>query len=151
MIAAEAPTFVRDILEQRPETIGEEVRGRLQAGLEVKASEYIRALEQRRVVERAYEQAIAAFDAFVLPTSPVTAEPIDAAEQAALKFRNTGTFDNTRQPTTSVPNGFDSDGLPTSLMVAAAQFNHAMALRIAHTYQQATDFHTRRPGPLGKV
>jgi aspartyl-tRNA(Asn)/glutamyl-tRNA(Gln) amidotransferase subunit A len=39
----------------------------------------------------------------------------------------------------------DDDGLPTGLMISAAKFNDAQVLRIAHAYQQATDFHRSRP------
>ena len=108
--------------------------------------DYTLALDQRKLVERCFEQALGNFDAYVVPTSPVTAEPIEDGERGVTrKFRNTSTFDNTHQPSTSVPNGFDEDGLPTSLMITSALFDDAMALRIAHAYQEATDFHTRRP------
>ena len=146
ILAAEAAAQMRETLEQRPYLIGELVRTRLQSGLEIKAIDYTLALEQRKLVERSFEQALADFDAFVVPTSPLTAEPIEDGErQVTMKFRNTSTFDNTHQPSTSVPNGFDADGLPTGLMITSALFDDAMALRIAHGYQEATDFHTRRP------
>ena len=45
----------------------------------------------------------------------------------------------------SVPNGFDSEGLPTGLMISGAQWTDAKVMRIAQAYQQATDFHTKRP------
>ncbi len=146
LLAAEAPTHILDVLKNRPQTISPDIRERLQRGQEIKATDYILALQQRKEIERRFEQAIANLDAFLMPTSSLTAEPIEEDEpQVMLKFRNTSTFDNTRQPATSVPNGFDADGLPTSLMVVAAQFNDAMALRIAHAYQGATDFHAQRP------
>ncbi|MEE8422122.1 MAG: amidase, partial [Dehalococcoidia bacterium] len=146
ILAAEAASYMRETLEHRPQLIGELVRNRLEFGLDVKAIDYTRALEQRKLVERQFERGLANFDAYVVPTSPVTAEPIEEGERGVqLKFRNTSTFDNTHQPSMSVPNGFDDDGLPTSLMVTAAKFNDAMALRIAYAYQHSTAFHTRRP------
>ena len=146
ILAAEAAAYMRETLEQRPYLIGELVRNRLLSGVEIKAMDYTLALDQRKLVERSFEQALGNFDAYVIPTSPVTAEPIEDGERGVtLKFRNTSTFDITHQPSTSVPNGFDEDGLPTSLMITSALFDDAMALRIAHAYQEATDFHTRRP------
>ncbi|MDP6605262.1 MAG: amidase [Dehalococcoidia bacterium] len=146
ILAAEAAAYMRETLEQRPQLIGELVRNRLQFGLDIKAIDYTAALEQRKLVERQFERALGEFDAYVVPTSPLTAEPIEDGERSVqLKFRNTSTFDNTHQPSMSVPNGFDEDGLPTSLMITSALFDDAMALRIAHAYQQVTDFHTRRP------
>ena len=146
IMAAEAAAYMREILEKRPQSIGELVRTRLQTGLDIKAIDYTLALDHRKIVEQRFERALDNFDAYIVPTSPLTAERIDDEEgQVVLKFRNTSTFDHTHQPSTSVPNGFDEDGLPTGLMITSAKFNDAMALRVAHAYQQATDFHTRRP------
>jgi aspartyl-tRNA(Asn)/glutamyl-tRNA(Gln) amidotransferase subunit A len=48
-------------------------------------------------------------------------------------------------PGVSVPCGL-VDGLPTGLQVIAPRFMDARALRVAHAYEQATDWHTLRPG-----
>ncbi|MFN8639607.1 MAG: amidase, partial [Dehalococcoidia bacterium] len=89
------------------------------------------------------------FDGYVLPTCPAVAEPIapDPTNEppTPLKFRNTGVFDQSHQPAISVPNGLDAEGLPTGLQIASAKFNDVLALRVGHAYQQATDFHLRRP------
>jgi aspartyl-tRNA(Asn)/glutamyl-tRNA(Gln) amidotransferase subunit A len=151
IIVVEGASYIEPILRGTPLAIGELVRTRMSRGLEIPATVYARALEARKDIEARYERALAegGFDAYVLPTSPITAEPIgeDAHTEAepALKFRNTSVFDNTHQPSVSVPNGFDHDGMPTGLMVSTALFQDGLALRIAHAYQQATDFHTRRP------
>ena len=151
IIGAEAASYIREVLAARPEAIGEPLRGRLQAGLEMKAADYAGWLEMRKRVEQRYQAALAGagFHAYVLPTSPIVAEPIaeDPTEEQpmASKFRNTSVFDHSRQPATSLPNGRDADGMPTGLMIAAAQFDDATALRIAHAHQQATDFHSARP------
>ena len=151
ILRAEASSYIRPILERRPESIGEPVRGRLLSGLESKAVDYATALETRKHVEARFEAALTdgALDGYVVPTSPVTAEPIaedpTVEEPPESKFRNTAVFDITRQPAISVPNGFDAEGLPTGLMFAAGQFHDAVALRLAHGYQRATDFHLQRP------
>ncbi|MCC6236057.1 MAG: amidase [Dehalococcoidia bacterium] len=149
ILSVEAASYIDDVLARRPGAIGEPVRNRLLAALEVRAVEYAKALETRKRVERAYEAALGRFDAYVLPTSPMVPDEIandPAAEPATpLKFRNTSVFDHSHQPALSVPNGFDVDGLPTGLQFAAAMFNDALVLRLGHAYQLATDFHTRRP------
>jgi aspartyl-tRNA(Asn)/glutamyl-tRNA(Gln) amidotransferase subunit A len=48
-------------------------------------------------------------------------------------------------PGVSVPCGFDSRGLPIGLQLIGKPFDEATLLRAAHTYEQATDWHTRRP------
>lgn len=129
--------------------VAEPQRRRMLRGLETPVADYIRALEFRKQVEAAYEAGLDGIDAYLAPTSPIVAEPIadDPTEEAppASKFRNTSVFDNTHQPSISVPNGFDADGLPTGLMISTGLFEDAKALRIAHAYQQATDFHRQSP------
>jgi aspartyl-tRNA(Asn)/glutamyl-tRNA(Gln) amidotransferase subunit A len=129
--------------------VAEPQRRRMLRGLETPVASYIRALEFRKVVEARYEAGLEGIDAYLAPTSPIVAEPIaeDPSEETppASKFRNTSVFDNTHQPSISVPNGFDPDGLPTGLMISTALFEDAKALRIGHAYQQATDFHRQAP------
>jgi aspartyl-tRNA(Asn)/glutamyl-tRNA(Gln) amidotransferase subunit A len=145
IINVEAAIVHADALEHRSEGFSDVIRERLRAGSEVKAVDYARALEQRKRIERRSEQALGAFDAFVLPTSPMTADRIDSETPAPERFRNTSVFDVSRQPSISVPNGFDVEGLPTGLMISTAQFDDVMALRIAHAYQHATEFHKHHP------
>jgi aspartyl-tRNA(Asn)/glutamyl-tRNA(Gln) amidotransferase subunit A len=49
-------------------------------------------------------------------------------------------------PALAIPCGFSrAEGLPLSLQIAAAPMAEATLLRIAHAYQQATDWHRRHP------
>ena len=147
IILAEAGTYNETALQGNG--IAEPQKHRMLAGLETPVASYIRALEFRKHVEAAYESHLVGIDAYLAPTSPIVPEPIadDATEEKppANKFRNTSVFDHTHQPSISVPNGFDPTGLPTGLMISTALFQDARALRIAHAYQQATDFHRQRP------
>jgi len=52
------------------------------------------------------------------------------------------------QPALAVPNGFGPDNLPTSLQFTGRIWSEARLLAIAGAYQQATDWHQKRP-PLG--
>ncbi len=45
----------------------------------------------------------------------------------------------------SLPCGFTVEGLPIGLMIYAKPFREEMALRVAQAYEQATDWHRRRP------
>jgi aspartyl-tRNA(Asn)/glutamyl-tRNA(Gln) amidotransferase subunit A len=47
-------------------------------------------------------------------------------------------------PVASVPCGF-VDGLPVGLALASRRFGEGTVLRAAHAFQQATDWHERRP------
>ena len=48
-------------------------------------------------------------------------------------------------PAISVPCGFSDTGLPIGLQLAGKPFDELTVLRAAHAYEQATDWHTRRP------
>jgi aspartyl-tRNA(Asn)/glutamyl-tRNA(Gln) amidotransferase subunit A len=135
---------VREILASQPNSLSEPIRSRVLAGAESSAVDNVAAREMRKLVELRYAEAMTEWDAIVVPTAPDVAEPIDAETPPADKFRITTVFDLTRMPAVSVPNGL-VDGLPTAFQIAAAKFADALALRIAHAYQSATDHHNHRP------
>ena len=151
LLIAEGASYIERILRDRPQTIGESVRRRMMAGLDISATAYIRMLDARAHIERRFEAALAdgGFTAYLTPTSTRPAEPIvvdaNADSEPTTKFRVTTVFDMTRQPSISVPAGFDGDGMPIGLMVSGARWDDVRVLRIAHAFQQATDFHLRRP------
>jgi aspartyl-tRNA(Asn)/glutamyl-tRNA(Gln) amidotransferase subunit A len=47
-------------------------------------------------------------------------------------------------PACSFPGGFSSDNLPIGLQVVGKPFEESTVLRIAHAYQQLTDWHRRK-------
>jgi aspartyl-tRNA(Asn)/glutamyl-tRNA(Gln) amidotransferase subunit A len=141
----EGAQIAAPLIERNPQGFSAELKARVEAAKRFTVADYYRLLELRKVVERRFELALRGdWDAIVMPTTPMVAERIDDATSYPDKFRYTSVFDLTHQPAVSVPNGF-VDGLPTGLQVAAAQWQDALALRIAHAYQQATEWHTQRP------
>jgi aspartyl-tRNA(Asn)/glutamyl-tRNA(Gln) amidotransferase subunit A len=44
-----------------------------------------------------------------------------------------------------VPDGFGQANLPTGIQFIGAAWSEALLVETAHTYQQATDWHRRRP------
>jgi aspartyl-tRNA(Asn)/glutamyl-tRNA(Gln) amidotransferase subunit A len=48
-------------------------------------------------------------------------------------------------PGISVPCGFSKDGLPLGLQIIGKHFDESTIYRVAHAYEQATDFHTQKP------
>lgn len=135
---------VREILASQPNSLSEPIRSRVLAGAESSAVDNVAAREMRKLVELRYAEAIAEWDAIVVPTAPDVAEPIDAETPPADKFWITTVFNLTRMPAVSVPNGL-VDGLPAAFQIAAPKFADALALRIACAYQSATDHHNQRP------
>jgi aspartyl-tRNA(Asn)/glutamyl-tRNA(Gln) amidotransferase subunit A len=54
-------------------------------------------------------------------------------------------FNLTGLPALSVPCGFTSRALPIGLQIAGKPFDEATVLRLAHAYEQHTDWHRRQP------
>lgn len=62
----------------------------------------------------------------------------------------TGCYALTALPAISIPGGFTTDNLPIGLQLGAGAFAEELLLCVAHAYEQATPWHTRRaPGAEG--
>jgi aspartyl-tRNA(Asn)/glutamyl-tRNA(Gln) amidotransferase subunit A len=58
---------------------------------------------------------------------------------------NTSPFDAYGIPALTLPCGFTSNGMPIGLMIAGPHFSEGKVLALAYAYQQATDWHLKRP------
>jgi aspartyl-tRNA(Asn)/glutamyl-tRNA(Gln) amidotransferase subunit A len=147
--AAEAAAFHQQRLEERPGDFSDQVRTRLQLGLQTRAVDYLRALDaQRRLAAELY-RVYSEIDLLVTPTTPATASKIEdelsSGGVEASYARFTCPFNLTGQPAISLPCGFSKDGLPIGLQIVGRPFDEPTLLRIAHAYEQATKWHLRRP------
>ncbi|MFL2784493.1 MAG: amidase [Dehalococcoidia bacterium] len=148
IVRVEGATYIEDILRENSQLIGEEVRNSLLAGLDDSAHEYVRSLEWRANLELEFERTLHAgnIDGYIVPTCNQVAEIIgDKHNNIDYKSRNTRVFNQSRQPSISIPNGFDKDGLPTGLMISTKKHTDDLTLRIAHNFQKTSDFHLQRP------
>ena len=117
-------------------------------------------LRGTRALAEQMRQRLEEVDVFVLPTLPVVAQPIGATRVAIggqdlavidILTRCVSPFNATHLPALSVPCGFTAAGLPIGLQIAGRPFDEATVLRVGHAYEQATEWHLRRPGGLGWV
>lgn len=153
VVNAEGSAVHRPRLPQRAEEYVPDVRAKLLAGLEIKAVDYIAALRACRRLRQNLERVFERVDLLLTPTrdtvAPRMAEDGRVLEvypyQAAGRPTRTIAFNAGGQPAISIPCGFDADGLPVGLQLAGRLFDDATVLRAAHAYQQATDWHLRRP------
>ena len=60
-------------------------------------------------------------------------------------MRFTMPFDASGSPTVTLPCGYTEDGRPIAFQLIGAHGSEALLLKVAHAYQQVTDFHLRRP------
>jgi len=148
MTQADGAAFHRERFKEHPDWFGEDVRQRLETGAGFTSSEYALARRTQAEVRRRCELLLESYDVFILPTTPIPAPVLEgenAVERARLLTRFTAPFNLTRLPALSVPCGFTNDGLPIGLQVISRAWNESGVLRIGYTYQQATDWHTKKP------
>jgi aspartyl-tRNA(Asn)/glutamyl-tRNA(Gln) amidotransferase subunit A len=151
--AAEAYAYHAELIAKTPELYQPETLARLRAGAAVGTPAYIRGRQQLDMTRRTIGQVFGMVDAIVTPTSPIVPPPIadfgadrnGTADFAARNIRNTSPFNVYGWPTISVPCGFTSSGLPIGLQISAASGRDALVLQLAHAYEQATEWHRRRP------
>ena len=148
IIGTEAAAYHRDRIATDRAGYGADVARRIDLGATRTGTEYARARRTRDELRRAYADALAAWDAIVLPTTPTTA-PLragqDAVAAAAVLTAYTSPFNLVGLPTISVPCGFDDGGLPIGLQLVARPWAEARLLRVARAYERATSWHERRP------
>ena len=96
----------------------------------IPAVEYLQANRVRTLLLRAMEEALGGLDAYVCPSF---------GGDNLLLTNLTG------HPCVVVPNGFRADGAPTSITFCGRLHREAELLALARAYQEATDWHRRRP------
>lgn len=86
------------------------------------------------------------------PTLAYMAEHRNDPEARYGRVRFTAPFDMTGSPSLTLPGGATADGLPVGFQLVGRHFEEALLLRAGHAFQQASDWHRRRPSlPLGKA
>jgi len=144
---AEATVIHEKNLRERPNAFSDEVRGKLEGSLDMKATKYAEAQHFRRGFVARVEQLMLECDVLAAPTATITAAPIaDRPEDYGRNaWKNTGIFDLTGQPSISVPCGFTQGGLPVGLMITGRLFEDEKVLQIANAFERATEWHKRVP------
>lgn len=148
MTPADAAAFHQERLESHPEMFGADVRQRLQTGAAFSATEYILARRTQSLLRHQFARFFDDYDILLTPTTPIAAPPIegpDAVEQARLLTRFTAPFNLTGLPALSIPCGFTREGLPVGLQMIGRPWAEAKILRAAFAYEQATDWHLKKP------
>jgi aspartyl-tRNA(Asn)/glutamyl-tRNA(Gln) amidotransferase subunit A len=115
---------------------------------------YLKAQKVRTLIKEDFDRAFERFDVLAAPTSPTTAFRLGEKTQdpLAMYLSDVCTLpvNMAGLPGISIPCGFDAGGLPVGLQLIGRAFDEATLLRAAYAYEQATDFHRRRP-PLERL
>ena len=154
LMAGDLAEIVREELATRPEDLGPWVLPFIRIGEALPARDYVRAQRLRERYRAEVARAMRTVDVILTPTVPYEAWPLGAAEVevdgvTVPYVPSVGTYtpawNLTGMPAVSIPCGFTQAGLPLGLQLAARPLEDALLLRVAHAYQQATGWHTRRP------
>jgi aspartyl-tRNA(Asn)/glutamyl-tRNA(Gln) amidotransferase subunit A len=128
-------------ITETPEKYQAATRAQILRDGEIKAVTYAQAHRAMEVARREIRKVFATIDVLVMPTMKGTA-PLIGSNAGGI---NTSQFDWFGLPAISVPCGFSSSGLPIGLQIVGAHWNEATVLAVAHAYEQATDWHKRKP------
>ena len=134
---------------------GHDDRVLLLTGSVMPAQYYNKALKLRELIRRQVLDALGNYDALVFPTSGRTAQPVaddppvtSKETTSRLPFLLTRLFNIASCPAMSVPCGFDDNGMPVGLQIGGRPFSEETLFRIAYAYEQANDWHARRPSAV---
>lgn len=138
----------------RAEGFGPEVKRRIMLGTYALSAGYydayyLKALKVRRLIRQDYDRAFAEVDLIVGPVTASTAMKIGekANDPLAMYLLDLYTVSANLAGVGGIvfPCGMTSGGLPIGLQLQAPPFEEARLLQGAYRFQQATDWHTRRP------
>ncbi len=130
ILNAEAAQLHRQRVEEHPDKFGKDVLANLQRGLEVKAIDYLQALEDRERLSDEVEEAMAGVDAILVPATPRVAPLIEESDGVRpLLTRFTRPFNVTGQPIVTLP--APSAGLPVGIQVIGHFGDDATVAEIA--------------------
>lgn len=138
----------------RAEGFGDEVKRRIMIGTYVLShgyydAYYLQAQKIRRMIADDFQQAFQQCDVIAGPVAPTVAWQVGGHGNDPLADYLADIFTLPASlaglPGMSVPAGFGEAGMPVGLQLIGNYFAEAKLLNAAHRFQQATDFHLRRP------
>ncbi|MCD5403870.1 MAG: hypothetical protein LR097_08655 [Dehalococcoidia bacterium] len=153
LIHVESAMTYRDWVKENLNEFGHGNRIGLLTGSIIPSSYYYKAQKLRELTRRQVLDALDAYDVLILPTSKSCAPLVEGTDTeitskemaAALPPVMTRPFNLTGAPAMSVSCGFNSEGLPIGLQIGGRLFAEDTVLKVAYAYEQATDWHNRKP------
>jgi aspartyl-tRNA(Asn)/glutamyl-tRNA(Gln) amidotransferase subunit A len=153
-LRAEGQNLMEMYAKTRRQGFGAEVRRRIMLGTYALSAGYYdayykKASQVRALIRRDFDEALARCDLLATPVSPTPAfrlgEKLDDPLTMYLSDIFTISANLAGIPGISVPCGFSRGGLPIGLQLLGPPFGEAEILQAAYAFEQATDFHLRKP------
>ncbi len=149
----EAGSMWESMEKTREYGFGPEVKRRIMIGTYALSAGYydawyVKAQKVRTLIRREFDRAFEKYDALITPTSPTVpfriGEKTDDPLQMYLSDVCTLPINIAGVPAVSIPAGF-AGGLPVGMQIIGKHFSEETILRVAYAYEQATDWHKRKP------
>jgi aspartyl-tRNA(Asn)/glutamyl-tRNA(Gln) amidotransferase subunit A len=151
---AQGKDLAETYFKTRQEGFGAEVKRRIMLGAYALSAGYydayyLKAQKVRALIKRDFEEAFKRCDVIITPTAPTTAFKIGEKTGDPLQMYLSDIFTISVNlaglPGLSLPCGFDQDGMPIGMQIIGKHFDEATMLRVAFAYEQATEWHKRKP------
>jgi len=149
-----AESILEVFQKTRGELFGPEVKRRIMLGTYALSAGYYdayygQAQKVRALIQNDFREAFGSVDLIAAPVSPTTAFLIGehTDDPLAMYLEDVFTLPANLSgiPSLAFPVGFDKLGLPIGMQLMAPHFQEALLLRVAHAYQQLTNWHTCMP------
>jgi len=153
-LRAEGKDLMDMYLNTRSQGFGAEVKRRIMLGTYALSSGYYeayyrKAQQVRTLIKKDFEDVFQDVDLILTPTAPTAAFRIGEKTADPLQMYLSDIFTISVNlagvPAISVPCGFTSHNLPVGLQLIGKHFDEESLFKAAYAYEQATDWHTRRP------
>ncbi len=141
-------------MKSRSEGFGDEVKRTIMIGTYALSAGYydafyLKAAKVRALIKQEFEEVFKTCDALITPTSPIL--PFKVGEKAsdplAMYMADilTTPINLAGVPAMSIPAGFSQSGLPMGMQIIANQFEEGKLFHVGHAFEQATEWHLRKP------
>lgn len=146
LMSAEGYASLGSLFERDDLRFDPHVQRRVLSGRAIDAAAYIHLHNQRRVARQAMEEAMSNVDACAFPTNAIGSVPLSQVDEYGTPLALLGRFANLLNLcSVALPVGFDEQRMPVSMQIVGRAFAEPLVLRIAHAYQQVSDWHQLRP------
>ena len=151
---ADADSLIEMYHRTRSKGFGTEVQRRIILGTYALSSGYYdayykKASQVRTLIMQDFTTAFESCDVILSPVTPTPAFRIGEKADDPLTMYLSDIFTLSANmagiPGMSIPCGFSADGMPIGLQLMGQHFNEAVLLNVAYNFEQATDWHTRKP------
>jgi len=152
--AREAKDLLSMYTKSRQNGFGAEVKRRIMLGTYALSAGYydayyLKALKVRTLIRKDFEDAFKRCEVILTPTAPTPAFRLGEKTEDPLTMYLSDIFTISANlagiPGVCLPCGFTQAGLPIGLQLLGKPFDETTLLQVAFAYEQATEWHRRKP------